>query len=378
MAGFILRPNHALDRPFKTIAVCKYKGMGSIVQATPLLQTLKASYPEARIIFITTPANVAIIQKTGLCHEIIVIRDKSIFTLLSSIFKALGRMWKLRIQVYFDLEIYSHFSSLMTTLSMARNRFGFYLRSGNYRMGIYTHMMFYNIKAPVSSVYLQMASMLPLKKVITDLYNLNQDKEQIKGERPQKYLVINPNASDLRVERRWPAENFIQLIRILLEKTPYQITFIGSRSEQEYVEQIAKNFKENSRVINKAGQTGFDELITTISQAEAMITNDTGPMHLAFSVRCPVVALFGPCSPAQYGQGGVTIPLYKNLYCSPCVHEFIVPPCKGNNTCMKEIQVEEVFNALEMALSGDFKKSEIEKVMYLSKDTSIVAGKVVR
>ena len=49
--GFFLRIDHSLDRKFKTIAVCKYKGLGSIVQATPLLQTLRKNYPEARIIF---------------------------------------------------------------------------------------------------------------------------------------------------------------------------------------------------------------------------------------------------------------------------------------------------------------------------------------
>ena len=49
------------------------------------------------------------------------------------------------------------------------------------------------------------------------------------------------------------------------------------------------------------------------------------------------------------------LPLYKNLYCSPCVHEFAIPPCKGNNICMQSIQVSEVIDAFIRLKSNDFK-----------------------
>lgn len=378
LAGQLLRPNHSLDRPFKVIAVSKFKGMGSIVQATPLLQTLRLNYPDARLVFVTTPANVALLNASGLCDEIILINDINIFRLSGSVFKALGRMWRLRIQVYIDLEIYSHFSSLMTTLSLARNRFGFYLRSSNYRMGIYTHMMFYNIKAPVSRVYLQMASMLPLKQVVTNLFDLRTTIKSDKFVVAGSYVVINVNASDLRVERRWPAENFIELIIQILEKTSFTVILIGSKNEKPYVDNLSREFENNSRVLNQAGNTGFIELVALIAKADAMITNDTGPMHLAFSVKCPVVALFGPCTPFQYGQGGVTTAIYKNLYCSPCVHEFIVPPCKGNNVCMREILVDEVFDAFIKTTEGKHDIPESESILFQSSVSDFVAGKVSR
>lgn len=57
IAGQIFRIDHSLDKPFKRLAICKFKGMGSIIQATPLLLALRNRYPDAEIIFVSTKAN---------------------------------------------------------------------------------------------------------------------------------------------------------------------------------------------------------------------------------------------------------------------------------------------------------------------------------
>src|SRR5258708_1026972 len=60
--GKILRPDHSLSQAPKKIVVCKFLGMGSIVQATPLLQTLKKNFPSSKIIFVTSKANKKLIE----------------------------------------------------------------------------------------------------------------------------------------------------------------------------------------------------------------------------------------------------------------------------------------------------------------------------
>jgi ADP-heptose:LPS heptosyltransferase len=378
LTGQLLRPNHDLSQSFKTIVICKFKGMGSIIQATPLIQTLRDNYPAARICFVTTPANVALLKKITIVDEIIVINDSNIFRLAGTTIRAIFRMWKLRIGVYFDLEIYSHFSSLVTTFSVARNRFGFYLRSGNYRMGMYTHMMYFNIRVPVSRVYLQMAALLPLRTINEESFALTGEPTD-KIPEGSEYLVINPNASDLRLERRWPSEKFAELTRLLLQQTSFRIVYIGSRQEQEYVNSICQPFSDEKRIINIAGCTSLDELTGIIRNARAMITNDTGPMHIAFSTGCPVVALFGPCSPQQYGMSKKVVSIYKGHYCSPCIHEFIISPCAGNNVCMKDITVAEVSAALDRALQNDFEREKYQQdILYHSNTDKFLPGKVTR
>ena len=103
-------------------------------------------------------------------------------------------------------------------------------------------------------------------------------------------------------------------------------------------------------MINTAGQLSIEELIALINKTELMITNDTGPMHLSFAANRPTIALFGPASPIQFGNHTAVDAIYKKVPCSPCVHNFIQPPCNGNNICMKQIEVAEVFGVVGLKL----------------------------
>ena len=358
LLGKILRINHDLNRPFQRIVVCKLKGMGSIVQASALLATLRKNYPTAEIIFVSTEANKSILNFYGdQINGTVLIQDNSIFQLIKSSISALWKLWKFRPQVYIDIEVYSNYSSLLCTLSAASNRFGYYKSDKNYRSGLYTHLMYYNIKAPLSEIYLQMARILPIKEVDHELIPLILSDEiqsdSIRKLRefnpkiePFNYLVINPNASDLRLERRWPAEYFIQLIQeIRVLKPEMLIVLVGNKQEANYVNEIAKHFQEDNHVIDSSGKLKLDELIAVMNNAAGIITNDTGPLHLALALRKKTIGLFGPCAPDQYGQMQTCIPVYTNVYCSPCVHEFINPPCAGDNQCMKRMNVSMVINA---------------------------------
>jgi ADP-heptose:LPS heptosyltransferase len=376
LVGQILRLDHSLDKEFKRIAVCKFKGMGSIIQATPMLAALRNRFPEAEITFVTTKANKAILEKIDLVNHVITIDDSGIWKLLKSNITAIALLIKKRPDVYFDLEIYSHYSVVFTALTLSQNRIGFYLRSTSYRMGIYTHMMFYNPQVPISNVYMQMAQLLGCHRNALDLYRLS-------GELPQnfynrKYIVINPNASDLRLERRWGKENFRNLIKKLLVKLPdHQIFLIGSGSERAYVSKVMKGLESNGRVENLAGETSLSELIGIIDHAEFMISNDTGPMHIAFSTGTPVLCLFGPCSPEQYGHFENAYIIYKRVYCSPCVHEFEEPPCKGNNVCMQLIQTEDVLAGIETLISNRTPKLATTSEIHY-RDNDEILGKVNR
>jgi len=370
--GKILRLNHSLDRQFKTIAVCKYKGMGSIIQSTPLLQTLRIHFPDAHIIYISTDSNKSILSKIHCINEVICINDKNVFRLLKSTSKMLILMWKRKIDVFIDLEIYSNFSSLITTLSLAKNRIGYYRQSSHYRMGIYTHMMYYNIKAPISNVYLQMANLFLCKETHTNIFpiecSLSKEELLLRFTIITEYIVINPNASDLRIERRWDKNKFIQLINQINSSFPqYQIILIGATNEKFYVDEVYANIIDKKNVLNLAGRTNLDELIAVIKYAKILITNDTGPMHLAYSLKTKTLALFGPCSPYQYGGNDNCYIVYKNVYCSPCVHEFDVPPCKGNNQCMQLISQEEVFEMVSNILLNNTVANNINKsIVYTS------------
>ncbi|WP_343747907.1 glycosyltransferase family 9 protein [Fluviicola sp.] len=374
LVGKITRFDHSLDKEMQKIVVCKFKGMGSIIQATPLLKTLRNRYPQAQIIFVSSEENRSILEKIDLIDDLYCVKDKGFLTLISSTTKLVVKLMRFRADVYIDLEIYSNYSSIVTTVSLARNRFGYYLRSNRYRMGMYTHMMYFNTKAPISHAYLQFARLLGISEMKTGLHSIPENTVFQLSDLPAEYLVINPNASDLRYERRWSAESFTELIQRIRQAQPELPVFvIGSKNEQSYVHEVTKHFTSDELVRDLSGKTNLGELIEVLRGAKLLITNDTGPMHLASSLDTQVLALFGPCSPAQYGFGKNVKTIYKNVYCSPCVHEFVVPPCKGNNQCMQLITVNEVFEAYIQYKDVVFDSS----IEYLGNDREAL-GKVLR
>ncbi|HRU59886.1 MAG: glycosyltransferase family 9 protein [Bacteroidia bacterium] len=375
--GRILSIDHALTRPPKTIVVCKYLGMGSIIQATPLLQTLRKNFPDARLVFVTSQANRGLMKQVAAVHEVLTVNDSGLLPLASSSWKLLRRLWKLRPDLYIDLETYSYYSTAIATMSCARNRIGFYRVERNIRMGVYTHMMFFNARAPIAQSYLQMARLVGCREIVAQLYPFRVDEadlasmrrklERQVGESFEPFVVINPNASDLRIERRWPSERFIALIRSLSQRFPsHRFFLIGSVSEAAYVGEIYRRLElpNEDQVINTAGRLSLGELFALISRSELVVTNDTGPMHIAFSLGRPTVSLFGPASPSQYGDNPHAFGIYKNLYCSPCVHDFLVPPCGGDNQCMKQITLEEVEGLCTRLLRGDRSTAPAENLRF--------------
>jgi ADP-heptose:LPS heptosyltransferase len=362
VAGFVLRIDHSLDKNFKTIVVSKYVGMGSIIQATPLLQTLRKNYPQAHIIFLSRASNKSLLRHFPFIDEVITIEDENFFTLFRSTLKALIRLWKHNPGVLIDLEVYSHFSAIISSLSLAKNRLGFIKNENNYRRGLFTHKVYFNQKSLISEAYLRFAELLGCRDLSRDLYRIILSEELKTSESylkkagisiREKYIVINPNASDLRIERRWPAEKFIAFILELLERKPgHKIVLTGSTAEESYVNSITSAI-ENSRLINTCGKLDLEGLISLIDNAEVLVSNDTGPMHLGYAQQKKTVALFGPADPEQFTKNGEEYVIYKNVACSPCVHTFLTPPCKGNNRCMKDIEVEEVLNIVEYALKAN-------------------------
>ncbi|MBL0065242.1 MAG: glycosyltransferase family 9 protein [Bacteroidetes bacterium] len=364
--GKFMGIDHSLDKIPGKIVVCKFLGMGSIIQATPLLQTLRKSFPNSKIYFVTAKANATLLTSIDAVDETWTVDDHGLVSLFKSSWSLLRKLWNAKPDLYIDLETYSYYSTAIATMSCARNRFGFYRAERNIRMGVYTHMMFFNARAPIAQSYLQMARLIGCREIVNDLFPFSvKDSEKTSfrkkletqtGKSLSTYIVINPNASDLRIERRWPGENVISLISGIRKRFPeFSIILIGAKNEKPWVDSIytslSPDVKEN--VYNTAGEFTLPELFALLNEARLIITNDTGPMHISFSLRKPTICLFGPASPTQYGQNPNAYGIYKNLYCSPCVHDFLTPPCKGDNQCMKLITVKEVAELCEKVLGNE-------------------------
>ena len=100
------------------------------------------------------------------------------------------------------------------------------------------------------------------------------------------FIVLHPWASNK--EKEWPIERFKELALRLYADTGMKLVLIGGKEEAKR----AENFPSEVPVVNLVGKTTLIELAALLKKAKLLITNDSGPMHLAAVVGAPVVAIF--------------------------------------------------------------------------------------
>ncbi len=352
--GLILRRDHSII-PTAThqIVVCKLVGMGSILQATPLLRALKQRFPQARLTFVTLKGNRDLVDRFESVDEVMCLDDHGILPMISTTLRTISSLMRLRVDQYFDLEIYSGFACLLSVFSLARNRLGFYRHSNRFKRGIYTHLVYFNTRMPVRRIYLQLGRMAGVAASAADHLGAIriESAERLElqktlstlGLKPgQPYILVNPNASDLLIERRWPEGHMVTALTRLAE-LGHDVVMMGAGSEAPFVQSVRDRVPEpaRERVFNSAGVLSLGEALALIEGATCVLTNDTGPMHMAFALGRPTVCLFGPADPIHYGiEGPGVVTLYAPVPCSPCIYEVDEPPCHGNNVCMQRLPPE--------------------------------------
>lgn len=132
-----------------------------------------------------------------------------------------------------------------------------------------------------------------------------------------QWIAINPGAR--WHNKRWPVESYADLVRRLGGEFPAaRFAILGSRSEQPLGAAIAAANPE--RCLDLTGQTTLPEMVEWIRKCSLMVTNDTGPMHIAAAMNTPVVALFGPTEPTRTGPYRQNDHVLRTpIPCAPCM-----------------------------------------------------------
>lgn len=140
--------------------------------------------------------------------------------------------------------------------------------------------------------------------------------------------------------KNWPAERFAETGRQLLERFGGSVTLIGGAADISGCEAIAERI--GPRASSTAGKLSLVEALATVRDLDVLITNDSGPMHMAAAVGTPTVAIFGPTDPVRtgpYGDGHRVVRV--RLDCAPCYRR----RCNDCPACMDQVTVDNVVAA---------------------------------
>jgi ADP-heptose:LPS heptosyltransferase len=395
----------------RSILVSKYFGIGSIALQLPLLRALRKQYPGARIVFTTFASNARLLELSRLCDEILTVRTDGALNFAGDCLRTVRRARSIRPDIGIDLEFFSKFAQLMCYFSGASMRIGLE-RPEQWRRRMYHRMVpITDPQTPVPPIHGFVANnpaneppnhpqVLKVRwRHILDIYGdiaraagaESYDDTMVPIDLPQgtierthellrslgwndneRIVGVNVNASELVIGRRWPKEQFAVIIdwlvtstdksqrgprRKIASATPRRIVLTGTAAEFEYTESCREILSEHarSRTINGAGLLGLDEFLAFLTMCEILITNDTGPLHLAALMRTRTVSLWGPGAPEMYAPRGPDhASVYERYWCSPCMYLYRIEPgtfCRFTFPCVRQLALKQVKSAVAGLLS---------------------------
>ncbi len=152
--------------------------------------------------------------------------------------------------------------------------------------------------------------------------------------------------------KRWPMNQYREIVRRLVHERNAQVVLIGGADDIALNATLLDGLDVPERsVLNLAGKTDFGGSAALLERCALFIGNDSSPMHLAAAVGIPVVAIFGPTSPQEYGPYPLDDPshiaLWRNTIGKPC---FFLGKMHANDGCMSSVTVDEVWDAVQRLL----------------------------
>lgn len=174
--------------------------------------------------------------------------------------------------------------------------------------------------------------------------------DEFLGHGPEKgngFVALQTGASEDR--RRWPISHFVRTAQLLWERDRLVPVLLGTKGEVE----LGKRFEENADfpVINCIGATSLTELAGVLVRCDALISNDTGTMHLAAGLGVPLCGIFlataQPWNTGPYLVGSIC--LEPDMACHPCPFG---KPCQLERTCRRAVTAEAMYGYVKALLDG--------------------------
>ena len=337
------------------ILIVKLSAIGDVVHTLPSLTALRFLYPHAHISWVVEESASDIITDHPHLDRVIISRRKSWIRDLKkkhSLREPLSDMRSFVSTVRdrkYDLAIDFHGlfkSAIIIQLSRAGRKLGY--DSMQELSGLfYTEKIYEDMGKHAVDRYLDFVRYLGGEEhnpeFIIQIGDENRQKiedllrsNRIDTEAP--FVAINPVA--FWETKLWQDDKFAHLADSIVEELGVPVVFTGGIGERR-IDRIRSFMKTLS--ISLEGRTSLKDLAYLYRLSALLVTTDSGPMHIAAAVGTPVVALFGPTDPRRTGPYGRNhIVIRRNMDCSPCLKK----RC-NTCTCMKDITVEEVLEAVK-------------------------------
>jgi lipopolysaccharide heptosyltransferase II len=335
------------------ILVVRFSAIGDILLTTPLLRAIRTRHPGARVAFLTKEQYAPLVSDNPNVSEVLSIREEDTIRDVARMIKTVR---------------YSHLLDLHGSLrtlglrAFARGPWSGYAKRRLERQVLITAKRdIYPTDTPVPERYFEAAASLDVEiDGGPPEYFLSEESETQAGELLTRLGVGNGRAmvalapGAAHATKCWPKDGWVRLGRRLVA-TGAELVVVGGPDDAELARAVVSGIRgrltsdEERRVVSVAGMLGLQGTGAVIKRSAALVSNDTGVMHMATGLGTPLVALFGP-TVRQFGffpyRAERSAVIELPLECRPCsAHGGPACPLR-HHRCLHAIAPETVFEAL--------------------------------
>lgn len=324
------------------ILIIKPGAIGDLLQLTPVIRALKGKYPNARIsLVVSSPATASLFRHNPHVNETIVFDKKGEHRSLS----ALIRLWRRLRHARYDMVLNFQRSNLKA----------WFLASAAFpcRLLVYHKAKDRVVHAVVNHLETVFPLGIEASDFDLDLYTGADDEayaEKIFADSDlngRRVIALNPGASN-RI-KCWSPLKFAELGDRLVNELDARVIVVGGTEDRDLADEICAGM--HNIPLDLVGEVSLLQLGAVLKRCAALVSGDTGPMHLTTAVKTPVVALFGAIDPKRTGPigDGHMVIRHEEVECVPCVAKECTNP--SYLECMERISVDEVFKAVSEMLN---------------------------
>lgn len=344
LLGFLrFRSKKPSKNSVEIIGVMVFGAIGDALLASVILKSLRKNFTGARIILLVSETNKYVI-------DLIVDYDEFVVIPVKNILKSIPEIRNQRFDILIDTSQWARISALLVYFSKSKYSVGF-KTDGQYRHYIYDGFAKHSTLCHELDNFKSLVSLV--EKVEHEETSLRSPDyfQKIKYGISKPYVVIHPWASGYKSDfREWPFENWKKLVSDITEKN-FSVIITGSRKDKENTFSLLDCIGKNDSVYNLVDCLSLKELQDCLVSSSAVVSVNTGVMHLAALSGANVISLNGPTSHLRWGGVGknvININVEKDDGGGYLNLGFEYP--KNPRKIMSLISVDSVFSAL----SNDF------------------------
>ena len=335
------------------ILIIKLSAIGDVIMATTMLEAIKEKYGECEITWVCGNSVYPILRYYPIQHLLPI--DESKLLIGNTIVKTMMvlSLWKKLFDKTFDLIVTAHsdkkYSILTLPIKSKKKVFFNQLHGrkvpipGRYHGDEYARLITDYDNHTMKHWYpMVLPNLVPYS-----IKEFNQTNKKI--------VVLAPGGAKNTMRddscRRWPIEQYVKLARLLIS-AGFMVAITGAVSDawvEPYFSKIS--------IVDFIGKTSLIDTLNIFSQANLVVTHNSGPLHLAILVRSRVLGIFGPTMPCEKIPHSSNVHILwniNNLPCCPCYDGKNYADCKYNQ-CLHEITAEYVLEKV-MEMESEYNK----------------------